>query len=31
VTPEFIKDMRSHGMQDLTIDKLVSLRIQGID
>ncbi len=32
VTPEYISDMRSqHGMQNLTIEQLVSLRIHGID
>ena len=32
VTPEYISNMRSqHGMQNLTIEQLVSLRIHGID
>ena len=32
VTPEYISSMRSqHGMQNLTIEQLVSLRIHGID
>jgi hypothetical protein len=31
VTPEFISKLQSRGMKDLTIDKLVSLRIHGID
>ena len=31
VTPEFIADLKSRGMQNLTIDKLVALRIHGID
>jgi len=32
VTPEYITSMRSqHGMQNLTIEQLVSLRIHGID
>jgi len=31
VTPEYIADMRSRGMKDLSIDKLVNMRIHGID
>jgi hypothetical protein len=31
VTPEYISNLKSRGMQNLTIDQLVSLRIQGID
>jgi hypothetical protein len=31
VTPEFIEGLKSRGMQNLTIDQLVSLRIHGID
>jgi len=31
VTPEYIAQMRSRGMQHLTIDELVSMRIHGID
>jgi hypothetical protein len=31
VTPEYITGLKSHGMQNLTIDQLVSLRIQGIN
>jgi hypothetical protein len=32
VTPEYITSMRSqHGMQNLTIEQLVNLRIHGID
>ena len=31
VTPEYIADLRSKGMRNLTIDQLVSLRIHGID
>jgi len=31
VTPEYISKLQSRGMKDLTIDKLVSLRIHGID
>jgi hypothetical protein len=30
-TPEYISNLKSRGMQNLTIDQLVSLRIQGID
>jgi hypothetical protein len=31
VSPEFIANLKSRGMKDLTIDQLVSLRIHGID
>jgi hypothetical protein len=31
VTPEYISDLRSRGMQNLSIDQLVSMRIHGID
>ena len=31
VTPEYISDMRSRGIRDLSIDQLVSMRIHGID
>ena len=31
VTPEYIADMRSRGMRDLSIDQLVNMRIHGID
>jgi hypothetical protein len=31
VTPEYISDMRSRGIKDLSIDQLVSMRIHGID
>ena len=31
VTPEYISNMRTHGMQNLTIDQLVNMRIHGID
>jgi hypothetical protein len=31
VTPEYISDMRSRGIHDLSIDQLVSMRIHGID
>jgi hypothetical protein len=31
VTPEYIENLRSHGMHNLTLDQLVSLRIQGIN
>jgi len=31
VTPDFISKLQSRGMKDLSIDKLVSLRIHGID
>ena len=31
VTPEFIAGLKSRGMKDLTIDKLVNLRIHGIE
>src|SRR6266699_68987 len=31
VTPDFITGLQSHGMKNLTIDQLVSLRIHGID
>jgi hypothetical protein len=30
-TPEYIRDMRSRGLKDLTVEKLVKLRIAGID
>ena len=30
-TPEFIADMRSRGLKNLTIDQLISLRMHGID
>ena len=31
VTPEYISDLRSRGMHDLSIDQLVNMRIHGID
>jgi hypothetical protein len=31
VTPEFVSNLRSRGMQNLTIEQLVNLRIHGID
>jgi hypothetical protein len=31
VTPEYIANLKSRGMKDLTIDKVVSLKIHGID
>jgi hypothetical protein len=31
VTPEYISGLKSRGMQNLSIEQLVSLRIQGID
>ena len=31
VTPQYIAEMRSRGIKDLSIDKLVSMRIHGID
>jgi hypothetical protein len=31
VTPEYIADMKARGLKDLTVDKLVNLRIHGID
>jgi hypothetical protein len=31
VTPEFISKLKSRGMQNLTVDDLLSLRIHGID
>ena len=31
VTPEYITSLKSHGMKDLTIDQLVSMRIHGIN
>ena len=31
VTPEYIADMKARGIHDLSIDKLVSMRIHGID
>jgi hypothetical protein len=31
VSPEFIAQLKSRGMKDLTIEQLVSLRIHGID
>jgi hypothetical protein len=31
VTPEYINNLRSRGMQNLTIDQLVSMRIHGLD
>ena len=31
VTPEYIEDLRSKGLQNLTLDRLISLRIHGID
>jgi hypothetical protein len=30
VTPDYIHDLRSHGMKNLSIDQLVSLKIHGI-
>jgi hypothetical protein len=31
VTPQFIADMKARGLKDLSIDKLVALRVHGID
>lgn len=31
VTPEYIADLKSRGMKDLSVDQLVSLRIHGIN
>ena len=31
VTPEYISELRSRGMRDLSIDQLVNMRIHGID
>jgi hypothetical protein len=31
VTPEYIAGLRTRGMEKLSIDQLVSLRIHGID
>ena len=31
VTPEFISEMKSRGLKNLSIDKLVALRVHGID
>jgi len=31
VSPEFISSMQARGLKDLTIDRLVNLRIHGID
>jgi len=31
VTPEFVSNLRSRGMQNLSIEQLVNLRIHGID
>ena len=31
VSPEFVADMKSRGLKNLTVDQLVSLRIHGID
>jgi hypothetical protein len=31
VTPEYISNMQSRGLKDLSVDKLVALRIHGID
>jgi hypothetical protein len=31
VTPEYISNLRARGMQDLTIDHPVNMRIHGID
>ena len=31
VTPEHISNMRTRGMQNLSIDQLVSMHIHGID
>jgi len=31
VTPEYIANLRSRGIQHPTIDELVSMRIHGID
>jgi hypothetical protein len=31
VTPEYIAGLKSRGMKDLTIDKVVSLKVHGID
>jgi hypothetical protein len=30
VTPDYIRSLQAHGMKDLTVDQLVSLRIHGI-
>jgi len=31
VSPEYISQMKSRGLNDLTIDQLVEMRIHGID
>ena len=31
VTPEYIANLKSRGMKDLSIDQMVSLRIHDID
>jgi len=31
VTPEYISDMRTRGVHDLSIDQLVTMKIHGID
>jgi hypothetical protein len=31
VTPQFIADMKARGLKDLSIDKLVALKVHGID
>jgi hypothetical protein len=31
VTPQFIAEMKARGLKDLSIDKLVALKVHGID
>jgi hypothetical protein len=31
VTPQFVAQMKARGLKDLSIDKLVALRVHGID
>jgi hypothetical protein len=31
VTPEYIEGLRAKGLQNLTLDQLISMRIHGID
>jgi hypothetical protein len=31
VTPEYIEKLRARGMENLTLDQLINLRIHGID
>jgi hypothetical protein len=31
VTPEYTSDLRSRGMQNVTVDQFVNMRIHGID